>query len=113
MPPRNNFGGAGGGARGQAGAGAGGLAATEPAGLKEENRQLRSCAPAVQRARAFLAAVIAQIMLECDKLEADDEEGGYALLDVSGELLSWSVDIKGRVMAAVEHEEDSYDTDEN
>lgn len=89
------------------------LAATETAGLQEENRQLRSCAPAVQRARTVLVAVIAQIMLECDKLEADDEEGGYALIELAGELLSWSADIKERVMAAAGHEEDGYDTDEN
>lgn len=89
------------------------LAANETAGLQEENRRLRSCAPAVQRARTVLVAVIAQIMLECDKLEADDEEGGYALIELAGELLSWSVDIKDRVMAAAGYEGDGYDTDEN
>lgn len=89
------------------------LAAAETEKLQSENRTLRSCAPAVQRARTVLVAVIAQIMLECDKLEADDEEGSDALIEVSGELLSWSVDIKDRVMAAAGYEEDGYDTDEN
>lgn len=89
------------------------LAAAETEKLQSENRTLRSRAPAVQRARTVLVAVIAQIMLECDKLEADDEEGGYALIELAGELLSWSVDIKDRVMEAAGYEEDGYDTDEN
>lgn len=89
------------------------LAATETTGLQEENRRLRSCAPAIQQAKMVLVAVMAQVLRECDKLEADDEEGSDALIEVSGELLSWSADIKERVMAAAGYEEDGYDTDEN
>ena len=89
------------------------LAATETAGLQEENRRLRSCAPAIRQAKILLVAVMAQVLRECDKLEADDEEGSDALIEVSGELLSWSADIKERVMAAAGYEEDGYDTDEN
>lgn len=89
------------------------LAANETAGLQEENRQLRSCAPAIRQAKILLVAVMAQVLRECDKLEADDEEGSDALIEVSGELLSWSADIKERVMAAAGYEEDGYDTDEN
>lgn len=89
------------------------LAATETTGLQEENRRLRSRAPAIQQAKILLVAVMAQVLRECDKLEADDEEGSDALIEVSGELLSWSADIKERVMAAAGYEEDGYDTDEN
>lgn len=89
------------------------LAATETAGLQEENRRLRSRAPAIRQAKILLVAVMAQVLRECDKLEADDEEGSDALIEVSGELLSWSADIKERVMAAAGYEEDGYDTDEN
>lgn len=89
------------------------LAATETTGLQEENRRLRSRAPAIQQAKILLVAVMAQVLRECDKLEADDEEGIDALIEVSGELLSWSADIKERVMAAAGYEEDGYDTDEN
>ena len=89
------------------------LAATETAGLQEENRLLRSRAPAIRQAKILLVAVMAQVLRECDKLEADDEEGNDALIEVSGELLSWSADIKERVMAAAGYEEDGYDTDEN
>lgn len=89
------------------------LAANETAGLQEENRQLRSCAPAIRQAKILLVAVMAQVLRECDKLEADDEEGSDALIEVSGELLSWSADIKERVLAAAGYEEDGYDTDEN
>lgn len=89
------------------------LAATETAGLQEDNRRLRSCAPAIRQAKILLVAVMAQVLRECDKLEADDEEGSDALIEVSGELLSWSADIKERVMAAAGYEEDGYDTDEN
>lgn len=89
------------------------LAATETAGLQEENRRLRSRAPAIRQAKILLVAVMAQVLRECDKLEADDEEGSDALIEFSGELLSWSADIKERVMAAAGYEEDGYDTDEN
>ncbi|WP_418440563.1 hypothetical protein [Candidatus Allofournierella excrementavium] len=89
------------------------LAAAETEKLQSENRTLRSCAPAIQQAKMVLVAVMAQVLRECDKLEADDEEGSDALIEVSGELLSWSADIKERVMAAAGYEEDGYDTDEN
>ena len=89
------------------------LAATETTGLQEENRRLRSRAPAIRQAKILLVAVMAQVLRECDKLEADDEEGSDALIEVSGELLSWSADIKERLMAAAGYEEDCYDTDEN
>ena len=89
------------------------LAATETAGLQEENRRLRSRAPAIRQAKILLVAVMAQVLRECDKLEADDEEGSDALIEFSGELLSWSADIKERVMAAAGYEEDGYDTDES
>lgn len=89
------------------------LAATETAGLQEENRRLRSRVPAIRQAKILLVAVMAQVLRECDKLEADDEEGSDALIELSGELLSWSADIKERVMAAAGYEEDGYDTDEN
>lgn len=89
------------------------LAATETAGLQEENRRLRSCAPAIRQAKILLVAVMAQVLRECDKLEADDEEGSDALIEFSGELLSWSADIKERVMEAAGYEEDGYDTDES
>ena len=89
------------------------LATTETTGLQEENRRLRSRAPAIRQAKILLVAVMAQVLRECDKLEVDDEEGSDALIEVSGELLSWSADIKERVMAAAGYEEDGYDTDEN
>lgn len=89
------------------------MAATETAGLQEENRLLRSRAPAIRQVKILLVAVMAQVLRECDKLEADDEEGSDALIEVSGELLSWSADIKERVMATAGYEEDGYDTDEN
>ena len=89
------------------------LAAAETEKLQSENRTLRSCAPAIRQAKILLVAVMAQVLRECDKLEADDEEGSDALIEVSGELLSWSADIKERVMAAAGYEEDGYDTDEN
>ena len=89
------------------------LAATETTGLQEENRRLRSRAPAIRQAKILLVAVMAQVLRECDKLEADDEEGVYALIELAGELLSWSAGIKERVMAAAGYEEDGYDTDEN
>lgn len=65
------------------------LAATETAGLQEENRRLRSCAPAVRQAWSVVTASMNVILEEAEKAEAEDENGLNALEDCRERLLEW------------------------
>ncbi len=65
------------------------LAATETAGLQEENRRLRSCAPAVRQAWSVVTASMNMILEEAEKAEAEDENGLNALEDCRERLLEW------------------------
>ena len=87
------------------------LAATETAGLQEENRRLRSCAPAVRQAWGIVTASMNVILKEAEKAEAEDENGLNALEDCEHQLLEWwsrVSDITGRLSYGEE-----YDHDEN
>lgn len=87
------------------------LAATETAGLQEENRRLRSCAPAVRQAWGVVTASMNVILKEAEKAEAEDENGLNALEDCEHQLLEWwsrVSDITGRLSY-----EEEYDHDEN
>ena len=87
------------------------LAATETAGLQEENRRLRSCAPAVRQAWGVVTASMNVILKEAEKAEAEDENGLNALEDCEHQLLEWwsrVSDITGRLSYGEE-----YDHDEN
>lgn len=87
------------------------LAATETAGLQEENRRLRSCAPAVRQAWCVVTASMNVILKEAEKAEAEDENGLNALEDCEHQLLEWwsrVSDITGRLSYGEE-----YDHDEN
>ena len=65
------------------------LAASETAGLQEENRLLRSCAPAVRQAWRVVTAAMDVILEEAEKAEAEDESGLGALEDCRERLLAW------------------------
>lgn len=87
------------------------LAATETTGLQEENRRLRSCAPAVRQAWGVVTASMNVILKEAEKAEAEDENGLNALEDCEHQLLEWwsrVSDITGRLSYGEE-----YDHDEN
>lgn len=87
------------------------LAATETAGLQEENRLLRSCAPAVRQAWSVVTASMDVILEEAEKAEAEDENGLNALEACQEQLLAWwsrVSDITNRLSYGEE-----YDHDEN
>ena len=85
------------------------LAATETAGLQEENRRLRSCAPAVRQAWCVVTASMNVILKEAEKAEAEDENGLNALEDCEHQLLEWwsrVSDITGRLSYGEEYYHD-------
>ncbi|MCI6958970.1 MAG: hypothetical protein MR743_03780 [Oscillospiraceae bacterium] len=65
------------------------LAAAETAGLQEENRLLRSCAPAVRQAWCVVTTAMDVILEEAEKAEAEDENGLNALEACEEQLLAW------------------------
>lgn len=87
------------------------LAAAETAGLQEENRLLRSCAPAVRQAWSVVTASMNVILEEAEKAEAEDENGLNTLEACREQLLEWwsrVSDITNRLSYGEE-----YDHDEN
>lgn len=65
------------------------LAAAETAGLQEENRLLRSCAPAVRQAWSVVTASMNVILEAAEKAETEDENGLNALEACREQLLTW------------------------
>lgn len=89
------------------------LAATETAGLQEENRRLRSCAPAVRQAWSVVTASMNVILEEAEKAEAEDENGLNALEDCEHQLLEWWSHVSDITNRLSYGEEYDHDHDEN